>query len=258
MRSPRGRHRSPRPVASAVFALVAAVIAIAGCSNGSAEAPAPRTPADLLLQPSDLPPGFTAESLSVSDLVAGNRAGIDAARTARVTPGFCTPTADAELNGELTADSSAVLAARGGTGVLVELVTEARRDIDADRLSTTGRCSRTTTEITVGNLAGSRVVTEYTEMAPPEVDGGLGTGEQMLLTRSEVTTTLPDGGVRRQIGFAGYAALDRPTSGPVTVQLTVSGATTPASDPPTEPTEPVDAATFVRVFDAAVGRVTAP
>ncbi|MBA5846063.1 hypothetical protein [Gordonia amicalis] len=240
MRSPRGRHRSPRPVASAVFALVAAVIAIAGCSNGSAEAPAPRTPADLLLQPSDLPPGFTAESLSVSDLVAGNRAGIDAARTARVTPGFCTPTADAELNGELTADSSAV------------------RDIDADRLSTTGRCSRTTTEITVGNLAGSRVVTEYTEMAPPEVDGGLGTGEQMLLTRSEVTTTLPDGGVRRQIGFAGHAALDRPTSGPVTVQLTVSGATTPASDPPTEPTEPVDAATFVRVFDAAVGRVTAP
>lgn len=240
------------------FALVTGMIAVAGCSTGPAEAPAPRTPADLLLPASDLPPGFTAESLSVGDLVAGNRAGIDAARTTRVTPEYCAPTADAALNGELTADNSAILAARGGTGVLVELLTRAQRDIDADRLATTGRCARTTTEITAGNLAGSRVVTEYTEIRPPEVDGGLGTGEQMLLTRSEVTTTLPDGGVRRQTGFAGYAALDRPASGPVTVQLTVSGAATPATNPPTEPTEPVDSAAFAELFGDAVGRVTAP
>ncbi|MDJ0026160.1 hypothetical protein QM583_03525 [Gordonia alkanivorans] len=245
-------------VTAATFVLVTGMIASVGCSTGSAEAPAPRTPSDLLLPTSDLPPGFAAEALSVSDLVAGNRAGIDAARTTRVTPEYCVPTADADLNGELTADNSAVLAARGRSGVLVELVTKARRDIDADRLATTGRCARTTTEITTGNLAGSRVVTEYTEIAPPEIDGGLGAGEQMLLTRSEVTTTLPDGGVRRQVGFAGYAALDRPASGPVTVQLTVSGAATPAADPPTDPTEPVDSAAMAELFGDAIGRVTVP
>ncbi|WP_119031199.1 hypothetical protein [Gordonia rubripertincta] len=240
------------------FALVTGMITVAGCSTGSAEAPAPRTAADLLLPTTDLPPGFTAETLSIDDLVAGNRAGIDAARTTRVSPEYCAPTADADLNGELTANNSAVLAARGGSGVLVELVTTARRDIDADRLASTGRCARTTTEITTGNLAGGRVVTEYTVIAPPDVDGGVGVGEQMLLTRSEVTTTLPDGGVRRQVGFAGYAALDRPASGPVTVQLTVSGDATPVADPPIEPTEPVDSEAFAKLFDAAVGRVTAP
>ncbi|WP_042376927.1 hypothetical protein [Gordonia alkanivorans] len=258
MRSPHGRLRTPIRVTVGAFALVTGMIAVAGCSTGSAEAPAPRAPADLLLPTSDLPPGFTAETLSIDDLVAGNRAGIDAAHTTRVSPEYCAPTADAELNGRLTADNTAVLAARGGNGVLVELVTKAQRDIDADRLATTGRCARTTTEITTGNLAGSRVVTEYTEIPPPGGDGALGAGEQMLLTRSEVTTTLPDGGVRRQVGFAGYAALDRPASGPVTVQLTVSGSATPAADPPPEPTEPVHSAAFAELFDAAVGRVTAP
>nr|WP_223205123.1 hypothetical protein [Gordonia jinghuaiqii] len=238
---------------------VCALTVVGGCSSEPAAAPAPRAAADLLLSASVLPAGFTLAPLSVSELTAGNRAGIEAAKSTRVTPEYCRPTADAALNGQLSADNSAVLAARdGASGGLVELVTTAPRDIDADRLTTTGRCARTTTEITSGNLAGSRVVTEYTELPAPEIEGGLIAGEQMLLTRSEVTTTLPDGGVRRQIGFAGYAALDRPTSGRVTVQLTVSGTATPATTPPTEPAEPVDAETFTNLFDAAVERVTTP
>lgn len=232
-------------------------VAITSCSEPAGVAP-PSSPVDLVLPVSDLPPGFAPESLSVDDLVAGNQAGIDAARTTRVTPEFCRPTADEALNRELSADNAAVLGARGAAGVLVELVTTAARDIDADRLSTTGRCARTTTEITTGNLAGSSVVTQYTELSPPELPGGLRAAEQMLLTRSEVTTTLPDGGVRRQIGYAGYAALDRPSSGAVTLQLTVSGATTPATTPPTDPVEPLASAAFTDLFATAVERVVEP
>ena len=98
----------------------------------------------------------------------------------------------------------------------------------------------------------------YTELSPPELPGGLRAAEQMLLTRSEVTTTLPDGGVRRQIGYAGYAALDRPSSGAVTLQLTVSGATTPATTPPTDPVEPLASAAFTDLFATAVERVVEP
>ncbi|MEO9326599.1 hypothetical protein [Gordonia aurantiaca] len=250
-----GRRR--RSIAASVVvpaAVVAMVVTVAGCSDSAAVAP-PSSPADLVLAVSDLPAGFRLESVSVADLVAANQAGIDAARTTRVTPDFCRPTADEALNPKLSDDNAAVLGARGPAGVLVELVTSAARDIDADRVATTGRCARTTTEITTGNLAGSRVVTEYTELPQPKVPGGLGVGEQVLLTRSEVTTNLPDGGVRRQTGYAGYAALDRPSSGPVTVQLTVAGETTPASNPPTAPVEPLDPAAFTKLFSAALERV---
>jgi hypothetical protein len=251
-----GRRRSPAALAVAVAAVA---LGVAGCAAGPETAPAPRGPADLVLSASELPPGYTAAPLSVSDLVGGNQAAIDASRSARVTPEYCRPTSDESLNKQLTAENSAVLAARdGATGTLVELVTTASRDIDADRLTTTGRCSRTTTEITTGHLSGSRVLTVYTELPQPDVDGGLLPGEQLLVTRSDVTTTLPDGGVRRQIGFAGYALLDRPASGQVTVQLTVSGAPTRATDPPTTPVEPIDPAAFSALFDVAVERVTTP
>lgn len=262
VRTPAGRRRPLATVCRPIVAVTLAValaLAVAGCAGDPVSAPAPRGPADMVLSAADLPPGFTAAPLSVSDLVAGNKGAIDAAESARVTPEFFRPTADAALNPQLSADNSAVLAARDGdTANLVEVVTTVRRDVDADRLTTTGRCSRTTTEITRGNLAGTRVSTEYAEVAPPEIAGGLLAGEQMLLTRSEVTTTLPDGGVRRQVGFAGYAVLDRPASGPATVQLTVTGAPTPATEPPTEPAEPIDAAGFTRLFDAAVEHVTTP
>ncbi|AFR47313.1 hypothetical protein [Gordonia sp. KTR9] len=251
-----GRRRSPAAPAASV---VAAALLVAGCAGDPAAVPAPRGPADLVLTASQLPPGYTSAPLAVADLVTGNQAAIDASRSARVTPEYCDPTSDAALNKQLTSDNSAVLAARdGATGALVELVTTAPRDIDADRLTTTGRCARTTTDITTGHLAGSRVVTEFTELPPPDVDGGLLPGEQMLLTRSDVTTTLTDGGVRRQIGFAGYAVLDRPASGPVTVQLTVSGAPTRATNPPTVPVEPIDPAAFSALFDTAVEQVTTP
>lgn len=251
-----GRRRPPAALAASV---VAVALGLAGCAGDPEAATAPRGPADLVLSEAQLPPGYTSAPLSAVDLVAGNRAAIDTSRSVRVTPEYCRPTSDAALNDRLTADNSAVLAARdGATGTLVELVTTTSRDIDADRLTTTGRCSRTTTEITTGNFAGSRVLTVYTELPQPEIDGGLLPGEQMLLTRSDVTTTLPDGGVRRQIGFAGYAVLDRPASGPLTMQLTVSGATTRASDPPSIPVEPIEPSVFADLFETAVERVTTP
>ncbi|MFE0751131.1 hypothetical protein [Gordonia sp. NPDC058843] len=254
-----GRRRSPAAFAASVVAVSLGAAVLTACAGDPEPASAPRGPADLVLSASQLPSGYSSAPLSVADLVAGNQAAFDASRSTRVTPEYCRPTSDAALNGALTADNSAVLAARdGATGTLVEVVTTVSRDIDADRLTTTGRCSRTTTEITTGHLAGSRVLTVYTELPSPDVAGGVLPGEQMLVTRSDVTTTLPDGGVRRQVGFAGYAVLDRPASGPVTVQLTVSGMPTRASNPPTAPVEPIDPASFSALFDTAVERVTAP
>ncbi len=238
-------------VTTAVFALAV----LFGCGSGTTPSPPSAVPADLLLSPDDLPAGFTPAQLSVADLVASNQGAVDSAESAGVDPPECRPTADAELNAQLTAGNAAVLAARASGSGLVELVTTARRDIDSDIRVTTGICATTTTTIHNGDLRGTRIVTRYSELPMPDSESESGRSEaieQSLVLRSVVTTTLPDGGVRAQVGYAGYAALDRPGTGSVTVQLTVSGEATPAGPAPAEPVEPMSAAEFSALFGQAV------
>jgi len=239
-----------------ILLCVIVLVVVAGCGR-TADVPDRRlAPADLLLAPSDLPPGFVVTPLSVADLAASNRVAFDDAKTARFAPDFCRPTADATLNDQLRADNSAVLAARRLNTGLVELVTTQRRDLGADLFATSGRCARTETTITKGNLAGTRIVTEYTALPVSPIDGGLRSGERAVLVRSTVTTTLPDRGVRTQIGFAGYALLNRASSGEVTVQLTVAGEASRATNPPTPGLAPLSDAGFVDLFGKALQKVT--
>lgn len=248
----------PAPACALLAGVLAVVLTVAGCGSGAPDAASTRlAPADLLLDPSDLPPGFTVTPFTVAELVDGNSAAIESAARMRVEPDFCRPTADAALNGQLRADNSAVLGARRFNTSLVELVSTARRDVGADLFATSAQCARTETTITAGNLAGARIVTEYAALPVPPVTGGLRTGERAVLVRSTVTTRLPDGGVRSQVGFAGYALLDRPASGAVTVQLTVSGEPTPATTPPTPAPSPLTDAQFVDLFGRALAQATA-
>ncbi|MFW0783245.1 hypothetical protein AAFP35_01870 [Gordonia sp. CPCC 206044] len=244
------RRRSTWAVTMAVGVLVSG---LAGCGAQEPTTPADHAaPADLILDPDDLPSGFRPTQFTVSDLVAGNRGPIDAAKSAEVTPPDCRPTADADLNPQLTAANSAVLGARSSSASLVELVTTARRDIEADIRVTTGRCATTTTVVGSGNLRGARIVTRYSEVPTP----GIGTDDrrvgQSLALRSMVSTTLPDGATSTQVGYAGYALVERPDGSSVTVQLTVSGDASPASRTPTPPVEPMTSAAFADAFGDAV------
>nr|WP_202422504.1 hypothetical protein [Gordonia sp. SID5947] len=232
-----------------------AVVAGCGGSDPEAGSNASAVPADLLMAPGELPAGFTPTQLSVTDLVAGNRGPIAAAAKAAVTPPECRPTADADLNPQLDAANSAVLAARGEKGSLVELVSTVRRDIEADIRATTGICATTTTVIGSGNLRGARIVTRYTEVPPPSSEDD-GTVQQSSTMRSTVTTTLTDGAVSTQIGFAGYAIVTGPGGAPVTVQLTVAGEATPATKPPAPATQPMTDAEFAASFGDAVSAAT--
>ncbi|MGV9709219.1 hypothetical protein ACWDTI_00955 [Gordonia sp. NPDC003424] len=230
--------------------LVSAVVTLAGCGGSTAPA-TPVVPADLLMKPDALPAGFTPTPLSVTDLVAGNRDRIDAAKSAQITPPDCRPTADAELNKELSQDNSAVLAARGEGATLLELVTTVRRDIDADIRSTTGGCATTTTLIDAGTLRGARIVSRY-EQIDPDLGPHAASVQESLALRSEVGTTLSDGTVSNQVGYAGYATVARPGTEPVTVQLTITGERTPASRVPAPAPEPMSRAEFTAAFRDAV------
>ncbi|MDY6809074.1 MAG: hypothetical protein SW127_08645 [Actinomycetota bacterium] len=237
---------------------------LVGCGDGGApagQASVSAVPADLLLATGRLPAGFAPAQLSVSDLVEGNREPIEAAAEADVSPPDCRPTADAELNQEIDAANSAVLAARSSAASLVELVTTAQRDISADIAASTGRCATTTTVIGNGNLRGARIVTRYTELPTPPQARESDRLRQSVLLRSDVTTTLPDGTATTQVGFAGYALLvpdgDTTDSGAaVTVQLTVSGESTAASDPPADARPPMTDAAFGALFDDALSAAT--
>ncbi|WAC53858.1 hypothetical protein [Gordonia sp. SL306] len=243
--------------AAAIIAAAAVMAVVAGCGSDPVTGPAPSAvPADLLMSPGELPAGFTPAQLSVADLVAGNRGPIESARSAVVTPPECRPTADADLNPQLTAANSAVLAARSDGGSLVELVSTARRDIDADIRSTTGRCAITTTVIGSGNLRGARIVTRYTAVPTPDSGERGSSVQESTAMRSMVTTTLTDGAVSTQIGFAGYAIVTRPGAAAVTVQLTVGGEATPATKPATGATQPMTDAEFAAAFGDAISAAT--
>lgn len=248
----RVSRRSP----TTAILLVSTVIALAGC--GSSAPTAPVAPADLLLRPDQLPQGFAPSQLTVDDLVGSNRGMIHRAESAQVTPPDCRPTADADLNSQLSQANSAVLAARGDASSLVELVTTARRGVDADIRTTTGGCSTTTTIVGAGTLRGARVVTRYDEIAHPDLGSHASSVEQSVVVRSEVTTTLPDAASSNQIGYAGYAIVKRPIGEPVTVQLTVAGDATAPANPPTPAAEPIPTAGFTEVFRDAISAAASP
>lgn len=244
--------RRGRWVVLAALATTVGLLAVA-CGSTPPQVAA-RAPADLILPATDLPDGWAPTELSIPDLVAGNKPNIDEFARATIAPPFCRPTADAQLNGRLTPANSAVSAARSSSGTLVELVTTVGRDITADVATTTGRCARTQTVMGAGAMAGTRVDTEYTTLPDPEpTDRAV---QQMVLTRSSGQTTLTDGAVSNRIGYAGYAIVDVPAGGTFTMQLTVSGAATSASNPPTPAVAPMDDATFVELFGSALQAAT--
>ncbi|MGC4935027.1 hypothetical protein ACLQ3C_15235 [Gordonia sp. DT30] len=230
----RGRAAGP----AVVLALCAAVtMACGGGPTGVAQSAL--APADLLLDPSALPVGFTATELSVAQLVEANASQLKASDATEVSPPQCRPTADARLDPTLNEANSAVLGAQASFGGLVELVTTQSRDIGADIATMTGDCARTETTISNGNLAGTRVVTQHTEMAQPDLGHAADQVEQMLLIKSATTTTLADHSVRTRIDYVGYAVVagshasaDSARATPVTVGLTVSGDPTEAVAPP--------------------------
>lgn len=228
----------------------AIVVAMAGCGDGSSSLEV-AAPADLVVEASKLPAGYAPAQFSVTDLVIENESLIAALSGAEVTPEQCRPSADARFNDELTPANSALLAAQGPRGSLVALVSTARRDIVADIAASTGRCASSTTVVTEGNMAGTRVETEFTEM--PRPDGV----DDALLIRSLTTTTLLDGAASRQLGYAGYALVDRHDHEKVTVQVTVAGATSPAADPAGEAVSPMSAEQFSELFDAAIAAASA-
>lgn len=254
MRLKEVRHSAPTVAVAAV--LVLGAVAACGTSTPPTPAQSSAVPADLLLSPADLPGGFAPTQLSVADLVAGNRGPIESAATSQVTPSECTPSADADLNSRVRPDDSAVLAARSRSGALVELVTTARRDVESDIRVTTGRCSTTTTVIGSGTMRGTRIVTRYEELSTRGLAHDSTAVEQSLALRSTATTTLPDGAVSSQIGYAGYAIVARPGGSTATVQLTVSGDAPPAAPTPADAVEPMPAATFSGLFDDAVTTAT--
>lgn len=233
-----------------------AVVAVA-CGPSPQSAPAPGVaPADLLLDPSVLPIGFSTSELSVRDLVEANASQLTTSESTVVTPERCRPTADATLNPTLTEANSAVLAAQSSSGGLVELVTTVQRDIGADVVALTGVCARTETTIRDGNLAGARIVTVHTPMPAPDIGRNADKVEQMLLIASATTTTLADQSVRSRIDYVGYALVAHRSGGaPVTLALTVSGDPTaavapPAPAPPAQP--PISDQEFVTLFGSAL------
>lgn len=250
-------------MARAVPLLIAVLVVTVGCGSASTPPRAvPVTPADMLLRPAQLPAGFVPTQLSVGDLVAANKTQIDMARTAGITPDICRPTADADLNGQLRQDNSAVLAAANGGNGLVELVSTARRDLAADLRTLTGACARTVTTIREGNLRGTRIETTYTTLPDSDITAAMGesaaTVEQMVAVASSVRTTLPDGAARTQAGYAGYALVARPGADPVTVQLTVSGADGAATANPAAPVQPMERGAFVALYGSALRAAAEP
>ncbi|WP_202926652.1 hypothetical protein [Gordonia desulfuricans] len=243
-------------VVMAIVAVITAGGAVAGCGAGQAPIPVVgKAPADLILDPGGLPTGFTPSPLTVDQLVAADAASLKAAANTTIVPEQCRPTADAALQPQLSGTDAAVLAATSGTGTLVELVTTAERDIAADVVATTGRCARTETTIVDGNMAGTRVTTEYTTLDDPDLAEHRDAVERMHLVASAITTTLPDGGRQSRISYAGYALVQRPGKNVVTVQLTVSGEPTAATAPDAAAPAaraPMPAEDFVVLFGDAV------
>ena len=243
-----------RWVAATLLACVAATLA--GCGDDDAVVSATAVaPADLLLRPAQLPSGFATTQLTVSDLVDSDRAQLAAARADGVVPQECRPTADTSFTEKVGESNSAVLAASAADVGLVELVSTVRRDIDDDIRTRSGQCRTTRTTVASGSLAGATVTTESTTLPdPPEVANGPDglSVERAFLSRSDVSTALPDSTVRKQVGYVGYALVKRAGGAVFTVALTVNGPAGRAQNPPADAVEPMPSSAFVDLFGTAL------
>ncbi|KNA92410.1 hypothetical protein RND64_03215 [Gordonia sp. w5E2] len=243
-----------RWVAATLLACVA--VTLAGCGDDDAVVSATAVaPADLLLRPAQLPSGFATTQLTVSDLVDSDRAQLAAARADGVVPQECRPTADTSFTEKVGESNSAVLAASAADVGLVELVSTVRRDIDDDIRTRSGQCRTTRTTVASGSLAGATVTTESTTLPdPPEVANGPDglSVERAFLSRSDVSTALPDSTVRKQVGYVGYALVKRAGGAVFTVALTVNGPAGRAQNPPADAVEPMPSSAFVDLFGTAL------
>ena len=148
-----------------------------------------------------------------------------------------------------------MLAASAADVGLVELVSTVRRDIDDDIRTRSGQCRTTRTTVASGSLAGATVTTESTTLPdPPEVANGPDglSVERAFLSRSDVSTTLPDSTVRKQVGYVGYALVKRAGGAVFTVALTVNGPAGRAQNPPADAVEPMPSSAFVDLFGTAL------
>ena len=243
-----------RWVAATLLGCVAATLA--GCGDDDAVVTATAVaPADLLLRPAQLPSGFATAQLTVSDLVDSDRAQLAAARADGVVPQECRPTADTSFTEKVSESNSAVLAASAADVGLVELVSTVRRDIDDDIRTRSGQCRTTRTTVASGSLAGATVTTESTTLPdPPEVANGPDglSVERAFLSRSDVSTALPDSTIRKQVGYVGYALVKRAGGAVFTVALTVNGPAGRAQNPPADAVEPMPSSAFVDLFGTAL------
>lgn len=243
-----------RWVAATLLACVA--VTLAGCGDDDAVVSATAVaPADLLLRPAQLPSGFATTQLTVSDLVDSDRAQLAAARADGVVPQECRPTADTSFTEKVGESNSAVLAASAADVGLVELVSTVRRDIDDDIRTRSGQCRTTRTTVASGSLAGATVTTESTTLPdPPEVANGPDglSVERAFLSRSDVSTALPDSTIRKQVGYVGYALVKRAGGAVFTVALTVNGPAGRAQNPPADAVEPMPSSAFVDLFGTAL------
>lgn len=219
----------------------------------------------MLLAPAELPATFTAQDATVQQLTEGNAALLAAAEQAEVAPRECRPTADADMNRRMSEDDAAVLAARSPEASLTNVVFAGARDVDADLRENTDACATTRTTVAQGSRAGAVITAEHRKLAAP-VLAGQGAGRlglvgrlsitQMLVLRTDTTTTMPDGATSRSASFAGYAVGQTPAAkdkkADFTVALTVVGASTPFTTPFPELTPPMSDKEFAELFSKAL------
>ncbi|MFT3661033.1 MAG: hypothetical protein QM809_06440 [Gordonia sp. (in: high G+C Gram-positive bacteria)] len=211
--------------------------------------PAPRALSSLVLGAEYLPEGFAVAPADVTSLIGGNRRTLEQAASVTFAPAECRPTADEAFSPLMTSDNTALLVAEAASATLSEVVSSVRRDIDADRRATTGRCRVVEARPTRGTLAGARIVTTSSELPSPSSEAV----EQGLVVRSESVTTLTDGKVRVRSALLANLLLRRPHGEVVTVQITVASANTNTSSAAPKRIEPpMSEADFLRLVDDAV------
>ncbi|WP_139025911.1 hypothetical protein [Gordonia neofelifaecis] len=250
----RRRARVSRAVL--VAAVGATVLGAAAC--GGSDDPEPSLPSALLTA-DRLPADFTVVPMMVNDLIVSNRNTLEQSKTVAFTPAECAPTADAEFNPQLTEDNSALLVAQSDNGTFSELLSSVRRDVDADRRSTTGPCAVVTAVPSRGTLAGARIVTTTVEL-PALRDPAV---EQAFLIRNDSVTTLSGGEVRARTGLMANVLVRRADGEVVTLQVGLSTAERPVTEEeraavvPGSPlvAAPVSDDDFVRLVRDAVARV---
>lgn len=203
-----------------MLSLLAAATVLAACGTATEQLPL----TSLVLTADQVPDGFTVVAADVEDLVVSNRQALEDADSVIFAPTVCRPTADADFAPRLTPDNTVLLAAQNDDRVLLlEMITTVERDIDADRRTTTGVCREVTAIGATGTLAGSRIVTTYTELPGP-VSAAV---RQSLVLRADTVTASPEAapaGVRTRSELIANLLVQRPDGRLVTVQLSAKGA----------------------------------